>query len=250
MKVVISLGLLALLAGCASKGDGEQTASQRARSIASIHTELSAAYYGQAQYAVALQELGVALQADPVYAPGYNMRGLVRMALREDDLAEADFKRSLKLDPNNSEARNNYGWFLCQRDRPKEGVPQFLEALKNPLYATPEVAYANAGTCSIRAGELALAESYLHRALILRPGMPEALYGFAEMSFSKADFASAKSYLLRFQQTTPDLNAEQLWLAIRVERKVRDRNAEASYAMQLGKRFPDSREAQWLRTGE
>lgn len=244
------IALFMLLAGCASKGDGEQTSSQRARGIATIHTELSAAYYGRAQYAIALQELGVALQADPTYAPGYNVRGLIRMALHEDEQAEVDFKRSIKLDPNYSDAHNNFGWFLCQRGRAKESVSQFLEALKNPLYATPEVAYANAGLCALKAGEPTAAESYLQRALILRPDMPEALYGFADVSFAKADYASAKAYLLRFQQSAQDLDAEQLWLAVRIERKMRDRNSEASYAMQLSKRFPDSREAQLLQMGE
>lgn len=238
------------LAGCASKGEGEQTTSQRARGIATIHTELSAAYYGRAQYAIALQELGVALQADPSYAPGYNVRGLIRMALHEDEQAEADFKRSIKIDKNYSDAYNNFGWFLCQRGRAKESIPQFLEALKNPLYATPEVAYANAGVCAFKANDLSSAESYLQRALILRPGMPEALYGFAEISFSKGDFASAKAYLLRFQQSIQELNAEQLWLAVRIERKMRDHNSEASYALQLSKRFPESREAQLLQVGE
>jgi len=244
------IALIMLLAGCASKGDGEQTSSERARSIATIHTELSAAYYGRAQYAIALRELGVALQADPTYAPGYNVRGLIRMALHEDVQAEADFRRSIKIDPNYSEAHNNFGWFLCQRGRPKDAAPQFLEALKNPLYETPEVAYANAGLCALKANELTMAESYLQRALILRPGMPEALYGYAEVNFTKADYASAKSYLLRFQQSTQDLDAEQLWLAVRIERKMRDRNSEASYALQLSKRFPDSREAQLLQMGE
>lgn len=250
MKALFVLLAVISLAGCASKGEGEQTTSQRARGIATIHTELAAAYYGRAQYAIALQELGIALQADPAYAPGYNVRALVRMALHEDEQAESDFKRSIKIDKNYSDAYNNFGWFLCQRGHAKESLPQFLEALKNPLYATPEIAYANAGSCALKAGELHTAESYLQRALILRPGMSEALYGFADVSFAKGDFASAKSYLLRFQQSIQDMNAEQLWLAIRIERKMRDRNSEASYAMQLSKRFPESREAQLLQMGE
>ncbi len=250
MRALFVLLAVILLVGCTSKGEGEQTTFQRARGIATIHTELAAAYYSRTQYAIALQESGVALQADPTYAPSYNVRALIRMALHEDEQAEADFKHSIKLDKNYSDAYNNFGWFLCQRGRNQESVPQFLEALKNPLYATPEVAYANAGLCAHRAGDLVSADTYLQRALILRPGMPEALFGLADVNFAKGDFASAKSYLLRFQQVIQDMNAEQLWLAIRIERKMRDRNSEASYALQLNKRFPESREAQLLQMGE
>lgn len=242
--------IVLILAGCASPGEDGQSVSQHARGVAKIHTELAAAYFERTQYAVALQEVGVAMQADDNYAPAYNVRGLIRMALREDEQADADFRRSLKLEPGNSETHNNFGWFLCQRGHAKDSVMQFLEALKDPLYATPEVAYANAGVCARKAGDLQAAESYLQRALILRPGMPEALFGLADVSFANADFATAKSYFLRFQQLTQDLNAEQLWLAVRIERKMHDRNSEASYAMQLSKRFPESREAQFLQTGE
>lgn len=245
-KIFVSLIALLTLAGCATSSG----TNERARNIAKIHTELAGSYFEREQYAIALQELGIALQADPAFAPGYNVRGLVRMALHEDDRAEADFRRSLKLEPDSSETHNNFGWFLCQRGHAKESIPRFLEALKNPLYVTPEVAYANAGVCAHKAGDLQAAENYLQRALILRPGMPEALFGLAEVNFAHAEYAIAKSYLLRFQQSKQDLNAEQLWLAVRIERKMHDRNSEASYALQLNKRYPESREARLLQIDE
>jgi type IV pilus assembly protein PilF len=40
-----------------------------------------------------------------------------------------------------------------------------------------------------------------------------------------------------------------LWLWLRVERKLGDRNAEASYAAQLRRSFPDSKEASALLAG-
>lgn len=94
------------------------------------------------------------------------------------------------------------------------------------------------------------AESNLQRALTLRPDMPNALYGLADLNYGKGDFAAAKSYFNRFVQLTAEPNAEQLWLAVRIERKMRDRNSEASYALQLRKNYPDSREAQLLSQGQ
>ena len=43
--------------------------------------------------------------------------------------------------------------------------------------------------------------------------------------------------------------AEGLWLGVRVERKLGNRDAEVNYAQQLHKNFPDSPEAQALRNG-
>lgn len=246
MKQWMGYLLALLLVACAGGG----VPDERARNSAKIHTELAASYFERGQYSVALQELGAAMQADDEYAPAYNVRGLVRMKLREDEQADRDFRRALQLDPSSASALNNYGWFLCQRGKPKESIAKFLEALKDPLYNTPDMAYANAGVCAIKAGDLIAAEGYLERALILHPAMPEAQIGLAELNYTRGDYSVAKVHLMRFMQVYDALTPEQLWLAIRIERKVGDRNAAASYALQLRKRFPDSREAQLLQAGE
>ena len=164
---VLSIFLLLAVAGCAT----EQVGPTRSQASARVHTELAALYYERAQLGIALDELRQALQAEPNYAPAYGVRGLVHMALREDKEAEDDFQHSLKLDSINSEAHNNYGWFLCQRGRESESVKQFLAALKNPLYSTPEKAYLNAGICSKKAGEMKDAAEFLRKALLLQPDL-------------------------------------------------------------------------------
>jgi type IV pilus assembly protein PilF len=249
MKKVYLLFMAVMLTACASSG-GERVDAAKATEIARAHTDLAASYYERTQYAIALQEIEIAMQADSDYAPAYNVRALVRMALREDDLADADFRRSLRLDEKNSEAHNNYGWFLCQRGKLQESLVQFRAALDNPLYETPEMAYLNQGLCASRAGLLKEAETSFQRALLMRPNMPEVIYGMAELNYRKGDFAAAKAYFSRYFQMGLELTAEQLWLAVRIERKVRDRVAEASYALQLRKRYPDSREAQLLLQGK
>jgi type IV pilus assembly protein PilF len=175
---------------------------------------------------------------------------LVHMELREDKEAEEDFRHSLSLDKNDSNMHNNYGWFLCQRDREKESIPQFMAAVKNPLYATPGMAYVNAGLCSKRGGNNRDAEEFMRKALLVQPGMPQALYGMADLNYVSGDYFTAKKYFRELTEKSDNITAEQLMLAINIERKVGDRNSEASYTLQLQKRFPDSREAQSLTRGE
>lgn len=233
--------LAAVMAGCATSGE---TISQ---AKAKVHTELAAQYYERAQLGVALEELGKALAAEPNYAPAYNVRGLINMALREDRQAEEDFQRSLQLDSSDSDTHNNYGWFLCQRGKVQDSIKQFMAALKNPLYSTPEKSYLNAGVCSRKGANVKDAEEFLHKALVLRPNMPEALVVLAELNFDRGDYAGAKSYFIRFvQNMEAPMSAENLWLGVRIERKMNDKSAEESYALQLRKRFPESREAQLL----
>ena len=254
MKFFALLVLVLLSAACASSGgrnaDGQQQSPVDAQASARIHTELAALYYEKLQYGVALDELKIALSMDSRYAPAYGVRGLVHMSLFEDKKAEEDFERSLNLDSTDSGTRNNYGWFLCQRGREKDAMAQFMEAVKNPLYATPEKAYLNAGMCAKKYGKINEAEAFLKKALFFQPKMTEALLGMAELSFAKADYAGAKSYFLRLSRNGAELSAGDLLLAARVERKLGDRNAEASYKLQLRKRFPDSRETQLMLSGE
>jgi type IV pilus assembly protein PilF len=244
-RLIVMLFSLALLAACSTTSD-----NSHAFKSAKVHTELAGLYYQRGQLGIALDELKNAMNADSSYAPAYNVRALVHMALREDKDAEQDFKHSLDLDDTNSDAHNNYGWFLCQHDRAKEAIPQFMAALKNPLYTTPGLAYLNAGLCSRKAGNNKDAEDFLQKALQVQPGSTQALYALADLNYSNADYFSAKKYFADLAQKSDNLTAEQLWLGIRINRKIGDRNSEASYAMQLRNRFPDARETQMLIHGE
>lgn len=244
-RLIVAVFTIFVMSGCASTSD-----SNRSTASAKVHTELAGLYYERAQLGIALEEVSQALRTDSDYAPAYGVRGLIHMALREDNEAEDDFKKALHLDELDSNTHNNYGWFLCQRGREKESIPHFLSALKNPLYRTPGLAYLNAGVCSRKAKNNKDAEEFFQKALLVQPGLPQALYGLSELSFANSDYASAKQYFARFTDANENLTAEQLWLGIRIQRKVRDRNSEASYGMQLRKRFPDSIETQMLLRGE
>lgn len=250
MRIV--LALLLLLAGCVvtpgNNSPYDPNANTPGRASAKIHTELAGLYYQQARLGVALNEVGLALQADPNYPPAYNARGLINMALREDKEAEADFQRSLQLDKGDSEAHNNYGWFLCQRGRPAESISHFLFALKNPLYSTPELAYLNAGLCSQKAGDFQGAVEYLQRALTIRPGMPQALVGMAEACFFQGAYQTARRYFNEYKGKVDGLSAENLLLGARIERALGNRVGEAAYADLLRRNYPDSTQSRLLNT--
>jgi type IV pilus assembly protein PilF len=60
----------------------------------------------------------------------------------------------------------------------------FLNALKSPLYETPERAYTNAGTCALKAGDLDGAQGYLLQGIQLsRDGAPQARVQLAKLYF-------------------------------------------------------------------
>jgi len=234
-----------LLAGSFASAEELTEAGQRAK----IHTDLAAAYFSSGQLGVALEELGVAIQADSRFAPAYNMLGLVYMTLRENDKAEEHFRRSLDLNSADSDTNNNYGWFLCQRGKIDDSIRYFMAALKNPLYATPEKSYLNAGICARKKNDDAEAEEFLLRAIKLQPRQPQALFHLAEINFKRGNYGEAKKFITQLSQFAAP-TPEGLWLGIRIERRLGNRSDEASYGLQLRKIFPDSTEAQELRSGK
>lgn len=235
--------VLGLIVGCAQSPKAEpdaRAALQRdALARAQIHTELAAAYYGSGQYAVSLEELEKALSADPRYVPALNQLGLVYMALGKQRDAQIQFEKALRLDPNDSTVNNNYGLLLCRRGREQEAMRYFSKALQNPLYQSPEVAYVNAGLCARTKGDSPQAEEFMRKARQLAPDQPQALYVLAEIAFGKGELQEARGLITRHLQVTSPA-PESLWLAARIENRLGDSNALASYGAQLNRRFPNS----------
>jgi type IV pilus assembly protein PilF len=230
----------------ASSTTGDESADRlRAR----IHTELAASYFDIGNVAVALEEVKEALRADRNFGPAYNVAGLVYAQLKEDRLAEESFQRALNINPADADAHHNFGMFLCQRKQEREAIRHFMMAVRNPLYAAPERSYVNAGVCARRSGDATGAAEYFLLALKVRPAQPQALYQMADLSYARGDYGEAKNFLNRLAQVAAP-TAEMLWLGVRVERRMGDRNSEASYALQLRNKFPDSRETRALIAGQ
>jgi type IV pilus assembly protein PilF len=211
---------------------------------ARAHTNLGAAYLQQNKLEIALDEFSQATQILPTYAMAYNGLAMVRSALRQDEEAEFNFKKSIDLDPSISESRNNYGIFLCDRGRYQESIKQFLEAVKNPLYSTPNLAYANAGICAARGNDIPTAEKYLNTALQIQPLTHSAAHKLAEIQFARGDIVAARKTLQNALVASP--NADVLWLGVKIARALGDRNDEASYSLELRRRFPNAKETALL----
>ena len=249
--------LLASLLGACSSDGGMRSASEpvssassvgKARARAKAHTELAAQYFQDKAMAIALEEVGIALNADPSYAPVYNVRGLIQMYLKENDAANENFLKALSLAPNDPEINNNYGWFLCQTGKENESFRYFISAVKNTLYQTPEKSLVNAGTCSLRINDVKGAEEYYQKALAIGRNTSIALLPLAQLQYKKADYHEARHYLSEYHRLVIP-HAESLWLGIRIERKLENRSAETDLSAQLRRRFPDSKESRDMRRG-
>jgi len=251
---LLLIGSAVLLAGCVADTSQSimqsETDTGRLMQSARIHTELAAEYLSRGQYEVALDEVGEALRARSDYAPAYNVLGLINMTLNEHGRALESFERAIRLAPRNPEIHNNYGWFICQQyaQRMDQAIGHFVTAAQDPLYATPEMAYANAGICELKRQKYAEAIHFFERALSLRPGHIPAQIGLITTDYQRGQLMEARTKMTRLLEQNA-ATPESLYLAIQIEQALQDRSSAESYIYMLQKRFPDSREAITVRQG-
>lgn len=245
--ISIGFGLI----GCASKlGSAEGGALQEivtesdepdTRRRARIRLELAVGYFEQGQTTVALDELKQSLAADPNFAEALNLRGLIYMRLNDARLAEESFRRALTINPKDANVLHNFGWMLCQQSRFAESQQVLSQAVANPLYAGRAKSWMAQGLCQIKAGQVADAELSLQRSYEIDPGNPVTAYNLSSLLFQRKEFARAQFYVRRLNNSEL-ANAESLWLGIKVERSMDNRDAMSQLGGQLKKRFSQSRE--------
>ncbi len=215
---------------------------------AQLHAEIAAGFFERGQMDVALQELAEAAKLDPRNPKIYNVYGLVYTVMGQDAEAQQNFLKGLELAPNDSEIRQNWGWYLCTHGRAKESLAEFELAVRNPLYRTPDISLANAGKCAASIGETARAADFYKRALALAPNNVVAGYNMSLLAYRERNYADARAYMRRvMQQTNPP--PEALYLGMCIERKLGDQPSESSYASQLRNRYPESAETKAIPSG-
>lgn len=251
--VLLALVLLACLqlASCAAPGTTgtgvahpdivTQSDEPQDRTRARIRLELAVGYFEQGKTTIALDELKKALSADPNFAEAYTLRGLVYMRLNDPALAEASFRRALALKPGDANTLHNLAWMMCQQDRHAESMQLFDQALADPNYGDRAKTLMTKGLCQIRANKPTEAEDSLMQSFELDAGNPITEYNLALLLYRRSDLTRAQFYVRRLNNSEW-ANAESLWLGIRIEHKLGNRESMEQLAVPLLKRFAQSPE--------
>ncbi|WGT65441.1 type IV pilus biogenesis/stability protein PilW [Variovorax paradoxus] len=234
------------LADTSSSGKGAEIVTESDESSrqrrARLRMELAAGYFEHGQNTVALDEIKQALVADPNYADAYSLRGLVYMRLEDAGMAEDSFRRAIAINPRDANVRHNYGWLLCQQNRYGDAAQQFAAALAVPSYTDRSKTLMTQGVCQLKAGQRPEAERSLLQAYEIDAGNPVVGFNLASLLAQREEWSRAQFYIRRVNNS-PSASAETLWLGIKIERRLNNREAVAQLGGQLQRRFPQSREA-------
>lgn len=216
------------------------------RDQANVYLKKGMALIDAGQYLGALKEL---LEADK-HAPGdpainyylglaYHGRGLRDMAMDR-------FQKAVSLKPDYSEAHNYMGAIYMDMGQWHKAIESFDKALKNYLYATPELALYNSGWAYynlqdydkailryqqamqqdktgllrsqieknfglifIRKGNLIQAKTHLEQAVTLNPSLIDAHFFLAEIYLKIKDTPNARKSFQQVIQLAPQTSFAQ-----------------------------------------
>jgi type IV pilus assembly protein PilF len=217
---------------------------------AKLRFELAAAYYGRGQLTDALDNVKLALSADPTLAEGQNLRGLIYAGLGDSKLAEESFNRALRLSPRDPDTMHNFGWFMCQQRRYDEANKLFDQALQIPLYRGVTNTLRAQGVCQARAGDLSGADKTLTRSYDLDPSNPTTALNLSEVLLRTGDYPRARFYMQRVNAIPQLANAQTLWLAARIEARSGNPMTANQIGLQLRSRYPEAPETRMFDQGQ
>jgi type IV pilus assembly protein PilF len=260
MILLVSWFGFAGLSGCASGPSGATGAGASRSEIvtdsdesdqrkrARIRVELALGYFQQGKTNIALDEIKLAIVADPTFSDAYSLRGLVYMALNDFAFAEDSFNKALSIRQKDPNVLHNLGWLKCQQAAYGSALMFFEQALADPAYMGRAKTLMAQGLCQVKAGMLTEAESSFLKSYEYDAGNPVTGYNLSRLLLQKSELTRAQFYIRRLNNTE-FANAESLWLGIKVERKMENFQAVEQLASQLEKRFSQSPEAASFRKG-
>jgi type IV pilus assembly protein PilF len=241
MVVMLGVGLAACVhSGLAPGKTGAQAAA--------VNVQLAIEYMKIGKLAAARETIERGLKQDPESANVQSTAGLIYERLNENAKAEKAYSTAARLGRQDPNIQNNYAGFLCRSGKAEAGEKLFDEVARNPAYQTPEVALVNAGVCVEAVGDALDAERYFNKALALRPNLPDAILQLGNLAIKRGDAEQALGYAQRYLAVNPP-TAEVLWLAYRSQRKLGDATAAAGFARRIQVEFPNSEQAQLMRSG-
>ncbi|HRH89478.1 MAG TPA: type IV pilus biogenesis/stability protein PilW [Rubrivivax sp.] len=253
VAAICALGLALAFGGCTStvtrteaKPDAKAVPAapdpEQVKRGAGVRLELASLYFSRGQYNTALDEIKLAIQADPKNGAAYNLSGLIYAALGNMPQADASFQRALQINAGDADTMNNYGWVLCQNQRYKEAIEMFQRALGQPNYRGAARTLRVMGICQARDGRLDEAEASLVRSYQIDPSSAETAVTLADVQYRRGAYERARFYIDRVNKSPEQSNAQTLWLGARVEYKLGNRALAYGLGEQLRKRYPQAPE--------
>ncbi|MDD7804664.1 MAG: type IV pilus biogenesis/stability protein PilW [Endozoicomonas sp. (ex Botrylloides leachii)] len=237
-QALIAFFLPLVLSGCVSNSDHDPYSRKKA---VGNYINLAKGYLQEGYTEKAIKPLGRALEIDPHSAEVYGMFGLLYQIQGEAQQAEESFKKALSYNPNAADVQNNHGGFLFSQGRLDDAYRQFEKAANNIDYEKRSRAFENLGIVALQQGKVDIARKHFEKSLRLNSNLARARLELAAILNKQGNYRSAWSHYIVFTKQARQ-TSRSLWLGVQLARANGNRDAAASYKLQLERLFPNSKE--------
>jgi len=244
--LLVCLLPLVLLAGCVTQTSGGFAVESSREQALRDYIRLAFGYYEADDMVLAKRHVDNAMALDRRSSEAHHVRALIHVREGEPALAEQTFEQALRLDRNNSRARNNYAVFLYGREDFERAYEHLELVAADTAYESRPLAFLNLGLAAQRSGREARAMEAFERALLLDRNMVRAALSLAQGYYERGEFAQAIRYYQQFEAGINRLGlaqtAESLWLGVALAERFDDREQRDRYGSQLREEYADSAE--------
>jgi type IV pilus assembly protein PilF len=253
-RIVCVVLLAFLLGGCVTETTGAPFGNTRSDAQAlRDYIQLATGYIEQGDMPNARRNLNNAAGIDASNSEVFALWGLVYSREGEPDLADESFRRALRINAGNSQARNNYAAFLFSEERFEDAYQQLEEVVEDTMYTNRAQAFENLGLAALRLNRTGDAEYAFGRAVQLNGRQLRSSLELASMNIQKQppDLPQAGAYYRNYLTLLPLYNTAQtarsLWVGIQLENALGNDAAVRQYGSELEVRFRASPEYQLYR---
>lgn len=197
--------LLGLASGACMSAQKRDLAQKKAAS----HVALALKLVEQNRLNEALTQANMALAQWEEDPEGHLVRGQVNFMLGLYSSAIQDFNRAMEVQEDLTQALVWRGWAFAESGDPVQAEKDWMKALTDPAYPTPEKVHLNLGLLMIRQGRRAEGRRHLELAVSTKPGYARGHFELGKLQQEDADYRqAAASYQAAMggMKNSPDLN--------------------------------------------
>lgn len=238
LRIMILLVWLVVLIGCAA-GDIED---QKAPTLPDDVYEEILTHYRNHQYDLVKQYISRSQERGIRDKRLYFLSGILAWQAQNYEQAKTAFLQALDLDHDYADAYNNLGVLYMLDKEYAKAESAFHNALKNPLYLTPEKALLNLGKLMEAQGKTDAAEHFYRQAIKHKPLFVQA-YNNLGMLFYRTDrFQQAVTVFAQAVKLAPRWPQVWLWYGKSLKKVGENKKSQAAFTKVLAL-SPDTKAA-------
>lgn len=233
----VALVLLLASGGCVTETTGGFNVEVSREQALRDYIALARGYLEQGDLASAKRHLNNAAGIERNNSEVFSIWGLVHAREGEVELADDNFRRSLRLDGSNAQARNNYAAFLFANGRYDEAYRQLEQVVRDTQYPARALAFENLGFTALRLDRIDDARAAFMRAVQLNTNQLRSVLELAAIGLQRRDYVEAgrfyRNYLALLQFYGQAQNARSLWIGIQLALAEGNDAERQAYAAEL-----------------